>query len=88
MKTPITAILLTLALSACSVDCNDQKDDTRERYGSPEEVETYDSGNYHSHTWWYWSIGFSRNFTWTDDSGSCEVSDYTFSPISDDGGFF
>ena len=50
--------------------------------GEAEEINKYDSGDYHSHSYWYWSIGFSRTFTWGGPVEGCEISDYTFSPIS------
>jgi hypothetical protein len=47
-------------------------------------VNKYDSGDYHSWTYWYWCDGISYTFTWSKhDCDSCEVSTYTFSPICD-----
>lgn len=63
-----------------SNNCDKEGSNTRSAYGEPQEIDKYDSGDYHSHTWWYWSRGFSRNFTWSNDI-SCRTSDYTFAPI-------
>lgn len=60
--------------------CDDEIDDMYATYGSPEEIDTYDSGDYHSYTYWYWCSGFAYTFTW-DGCSSCDVSLYTFSPI-------
>jgi len=60
--------------------CDDDIDDMYDKYGAPEEINTYDSGSYHSYTYWYWCDGFSYTFTW---SGCLcdDISLYTFSPI-------
>ena len=52
-------------------------------YGEPEEIEKYDSGDYHNHTYWYWCKGFSKTFIWGSYVDDCEQSTYTFSPICD-----
>ena len=49
--------------------------------GQPEELNKYDSGNYHSHSYWYWTKGYQKEFTWGGYVNGCEVSTYTFDPI-------
>ena len=81
-------VVLTAALmSACgggSSDCDSERADLVDDAGAPEEIDRYDSGDYHSWTYWYWSRGFSRTFTWGGPVDSCEVSDYSFTPINKD----
>ena len=72
--------LLSISVLGCSHDCDDEKEDTRKKRGAPEETTEYDSGDYHSHDWWYWTQGISYNFTWSNDK-DCEVSTYKFDPI-------
>ena len=62
------------------VSCPDMMATTISTYGNPEEIYKYDSGNYHSWTYWYWTKGFSRTFTWSNNI-TCETSDYSFSPV-------
>ena len=56
----------------------------RDRYGSPEDIYTYDSGDYHTIDWWWWSKGFMVGF---EDSpyngvyGWSVESTYSFPPI-------
>jgi hypothetical protein len=76
-----------VAMSGCGgglfdQSCDDQRDDLVKQMGNPEEVKRYDSGDYHSWTYWYWTRGFSRTFTWGGAAGECSTSDYTFSPIT------
>lgn len=62
--------------------CNKEMDALIAGRGSPEEINKYDSGDYHSWTFWYWCGGFSKTFTWGGSIGcGCEESTYTFSPI-------
>ncbi|MEA3312106.1 MAG: hypothetical protein U9Q76_07810 [candidate division WOR-3 bacterium] len=67
--------------------CRAWMDEIREKYGDPEEVERYDSGDYHSVTWRFWSQGISYTFTWGDcvrnalGNRCCDVSKHTFEPI-------
>lgn len=83
-------ILLVLAgtiLNGCgsdlfSDDCDSEMDDVRDRLGAPEEVNGYDTSDYHNHTWWYWAKGISYTFEWGSIVKSdCDVSTYTFPPI-------
>ena len=62
-------------------DCSDQINSLVNDMGPAEEINRYSSGNYYSYTYWYWSRGFSRTFTWGENVTNCEISDYTFTPI-------
>lgn len=89
MKLPITILLSSLALSGClhtsedngKGNCDSEIRNLVDQIGDPEEIQRYDASNYHSHTYWYWSMGFSRTFTWGENVYNCDVSDYTFEPI-------
>ena len=77
-------ISLTLALVVASCGglydgCGDKIASYKEEHGQPEDVQVYSSGDYTSTTIWYWSKGISRTFV--DSGGSCETSDYYFTPI-------
>lgn len=80
----VTGIIL---IHGCSdeatgnANCDSQINNLIKQSGQPEEINKYDSSGYHSHTYWYWCAGFSRDFTWGDNVTNCEVSDYTFAPI-------
>jgi hypothetical protein len=88
MKTTILAVLCAAILGGCggggsswfSNNCDDKMDDLKKARGNPEEINRYDSGDYHSVKWWYWTKGFERTFTWSNDI-SCQTSDYTFTAI-------
>jgi len=77
-RTAILVMLLLVLLTACS-----GSERNCDRHPSQyEEVTTYDSGSYHSRTYWYWCSGYSMTYTWDDDVyDSCDVSRYTFNPI-------
>ena len=63
-------------------NCDDEINDTIAKNGMPEEINRYDSGDYHSHKFWYWCRGWEITFTWGKDTGKCcDWSTYTFSPI-------
>ena len=85
-NTAITIMGIALALlfmAGCSNDdCEDQIKDITNKYGKAEEVNTYNSGDYHNMDLWYWSKGFQYSFTWGNDIKGCEVSKYTFTPIT------
>ncbi len=73
--------LATIGLSGC-FDCESDMEEIRDLWGSPTEVNRYDSEGYHSETWWYWSRGKSFTFTWGSDvSKACDMSTFTFTPI-------
>ena len=80
----IASIAVASTLAGCGSvfqnDCDKEMDAARRDYGAPQEVKTYDSDDYHSHSWWWWSRGLSKTFTWSADF-DCRVSDYRFSPI-------
>ncbi len=52
----------------------------RNKYGDPEEVNKYDSEDYHVVDWWWWSQGFMVSFSNTeyDDVNGWKV-DHTYS---------
>ena len=83
-KSYVHVAALALSLSGCggswSNDCDSEIDDFVSAHGQPEEVERFDSGDYHSWSYWYWSKGIERTFTWSGEL-SCQTSDYTFAPI-------
>ena len=82
-------LLILFLLTGCDIadaiddprNCDEQMKDTRTKYGDPEEVNTYDASDYHSHDWWYWSQGFEYTFIWGRDQ-SCQVSLYQFPAIA------
>ncbi|MBT7080505.1 MAG: hypothetical protein HN929_03400 [Chloroflexi bacterium] len=77
----VIAIVLMILLSGCSFNCDSQMNSARSKYGTPEEINRYDSGGgYHSVSYWWWSKGIKKGFTWSDDS-DCKVSTFTFDPI-------
>lgn len=77
----VMMVIIAILLINCSQNCDSEMRKTRNKYGSPEEVNDYNSDGYHSVTWWYWSKGVSYTFTWGADVGGCEKSTYSFSPI-------
>ena len=86
MKIKIFALtLIFLFFYFCSSNCDDEMDQIRGTYGEPEEINTYSSSDYSSETWWYWSKGISYTFKWGSlIDGDCDMSTYTFDPISAD----
>ncbi|MEE8578062.1 MAG: hypothetical protein V3T31_12475 [candidate division Zixibacteria bacterium] len=86
MKLSVLILLVaSMGFVRCSDDnCDDKMAETRTSNGEPEEVQTYDSGDYHSVSWWYWSQGVNYDFTWGENVDGCEVSRYTFDPIESD----
>ena len=62
-------------------NCDGEMDEIRQKEGTPEEVNRYDSEDYHSVSWWYWSKGIEYTFVWGEIIDGCEVSTYTFPPI-------
>lgn len=61
-------------------DCRGEMDDRVDYSGYPEEINSYDSGGYHSRTYWYYCDGFSETFTWGYNVQGCEVTTNTFTP--------
>ena len=51
--------LITGGCETGPCNCNQDKDETRAEFGSPEDTDVYYSDNYYSATWWYWSDGIS-----------------------------
>ena len=55
-----------------------------DKYGTQEDFYTYDSEDYHTVDWWWWSKGFEVTFSdtpYNDTKGWCVDSEYTFPPI-------
>ena len=85
MKKRYIILLLAAALAGCgseklSGDCSNQIEDLRDELGPPQEIESFESGAYKRHTFWYWRLGFARTFTWDGSTGSCETTDQNFTP--------
>ena len=88
MRTIVLIFLLTLLLGcigssgnpfgSCD-NCNNSISDYVEINGLPDDVNSYESDNYWSVTYWYWCEGMSR--TWEQISCNCDQSTYTFAPI-------
>ena len=78
----VLALMLVGLTTGCGKqDCVDQMQDTKAKYGAAEEINRYNSKDYHNEDWWYWSRGFEYSFTWGENIKGCDVSKYTFSPI-------
>ena len=89
MKLKIILCSVAFALSACggggglADNCDDKMDDTIKDAGrNPEEIDKFDSDDYHNWTFWYWKNGFSRSFEWGKNVDGCKTSDYRFAPIN------
>lgn len=55
-----------------------------DQYGPPEDLYEYESPDYHSIDWWWWSRGFEVTFLWTtydDVRGWVVDSTYSFPPF-------
>ena len=74
----LAAVFCVITFVGC--DCKDEMADARKKYGSPEETNRYDSGEYHSVSYWWWRQGVNKSFSWGHGEG-CKVSTYTFTPI-------
>ena len=91
MKRLLLALAIAVSLVAGCADgldeffsgsnCNDAIEDYVATYGNPEEINKYDSGGYHSHSYSWYCKGIIVTFTWGENVEDCEVSTYTFSPI-------
>jgi hypothetical protein len=77
----LLSILMLVSCDWLKKDCDKQMANIRSQFGAPEEINRYDSGDYHSVDFWYWSKGKQFGFTWSGDR-KCEQSTYTFSPIT------
>jgi hypothetical protein len=81
----ILAVVLCLALAGwnCGLsNCDNEKEDIRSQWGPPEEINAYDTSDYHSEEWWYWTKGFEYTFKWGKNvERGCETSRYSFTPI-------
>ncbi len=64
-------------------DCSHEIGSLVNERGEAEEINAYDSDNYHSHSYWYWSQGYEKSFKWGEYSDGCETSEYTFEPIGE-----
>lgn len=83
MKIWLIVLLGLIFIGGCSdEDCSEQMADIKAKYGTAEEVTTYDSKDYHNVDWWYWSKGFQYSFTWGSNIDGCDMSKYTFEPIT------
>ena len=87
----LVAILL-LSLAGCREDyyhhhdddhnyCSDEMSDRERISGDPDEINRYDSDEYHSRTYWYYCDGFAETFTWTENVNGCEMHTNDFEPI-------
>lgn len=78
---------LILTLTGCDIFaeedpiCEEKKAEVFAMWGEPEETSIYDSGDYASEDWWYWSRGVEFTFTWGNYTTGCDFSVYEFSPI-------
>ena len=96
MKYILILFLFTLLFTGCEelipetykqdswISFADVSDSFHDKYGSPEEVDEYESTNYHSIDWWWWSKGFMVNFllsTYNDVYGWTVDHTYSFDPI-------
>lgn len=81
------ALLMVLALIGCGdgngvlglgyEDCDKKMNETVATYGQPDKVTKYDSGTYHSWTWYYNRYKFIKAFTWDDDM-DCQADTFTY----------
>ena len=87
--------ILSLNIAGCREDdyyyhhhddynyCGDEMRDRERISGEPEEINIYDSDDYHSRTYWYYCDGFSETFTWRENVNGCEIHTNNFEPICD-----
>jgi len=84
--------ILALSTTGCREDdvfyhhenynyCSDEMRDREGISGDPDEINRYDSDNYHSRTYWYYCDGFSETFTWGENVKGCEIHTNTYEPI-------
>ncbi len=95
----LSVLLFALVLAACDdllpvesrrvespkkITFAEVSDPYRDRYGSPEDINKFDSDDYHIVDWWWWTKGYMVSFQDTpyDDAYGWAVgSTYSFSPI-------
>ncbi len=56
-----------------------------DRYGQPEDADTYTSGNYMVTDWWWWTQGFNVTFSnneYDSVNGWTVSSTFSFTPIN------
>lgn len=83
MKVKVSIIILIcLFIVTCTFNCDKEMAKVKAQRGEPEEVNRYDTSDYHSVDWWYWSKGICYTFKWGSTTDGCEVSTYTFTPIA------
>lgn len=81
--------ILALGLAGCETfeefwgadDCQDKMKSVKSGNGDPEEIQSFDSGGNMKETWWYWSKGYSIDFSWGTSYDNCETSRFTFKPL-------
>jgi len=81
MKLLLLVLSFGFLLGCSDSNCDSKMEEYRNDWGTPEEINKYDSDGYHSWDYWYWSDGRQVSFTWGTDMEGCDVSTYTFSPI-------
>ena len=85
--------VLSLSIAGCRDDdyyhyhdddynyCSDEMRDRERISGEAEEINRYDSDDYHSRTYWYYCDGFAETFTWRENVNGCETHTNDFEPI-------
>ena len=61
--------------------CRDEMRDRERSSGDPDEINRYDSYDYHTRTYWYYCDGFAETFTWRENERGCETHINDFEPI-------
>jgi hypothetical protein len=63
---PVLALLILTGCGALQGEIvlpgHDDRVGVKQSRGNPEDVYTYDSGDYWSESWWYWSQGINYDF--------------------------
>ena len=90
--------LLSLSMSGCRDDyyhhhhdddddyyseCSGEMQDRENISGDPDEINRYDSYDYHTRTYWYYCDGFAETFTWGENVRGCETHTNRFVPVCD-----
>lgn len=81
MKSLLMMFCFAVFFGCTDQNCDSKMKEYRNDWGTPEEINKYDSDGYHNWDYWYWSQGRQVSFTWGTDVDGCDVSTYTFSPI-------